>query len=101
MRKNEIDELINTYENYGVLELIARLYEIQKQNNGRIVGFVVVAILICVVIGIGFVFLKFKSKKEHKNQVKCPYCNNDIENYDGESDEIICDCCHCIIKIKK
>ena len=33
MRKNEIDELINTYENYGVSELIARLYEIQKQNK--------------------------------------------------------------------
>lgn len=33
MRKNEIDELINIYENYGVEELIAKLYEIQEQNK--------------------------------------------------------------------
>lgn len=33
MRKNEIDELINIYESYGTEEVVARLYEIQKQNK--------------------------------------------------------------------
>lgn len=33
MRKNEIDELINLYENYGIVELVTRLYQIQKQHK--------------------------------------------------------------------
>ena len=32
MRKNEIDELINIYEQQGIVELVAKLYEIQKKH---------------------------------------------------------------------
>ena len=31
MKKNEIDELINIYENQGMMELVAKLYQLQKQ----------------------------------------------------------------------
>ena len=33
MRRNEIDELINIYEDQGFVELIAKLYKIQKQHK--------------------------------------------------------------------